>query len=174
MKNIFKSLAMIAIGTAMLGLVACEDTDDDPIDTTETYSESASYAIIYNGDAIAAGATLEVHPTIDQVTMDFAAINILLENKTDGNLETMIKMEKLEGPDEMNKIMICYGETCKNPDCPWTSDAFTLTPGINENMAISFDYTPSKVGNKTVYRMTVGKAASLDDAQVILISISVQ
>lgn len=162
MKNILKTLALIVMSTAMIGFASCEkNTDDTP-----------AYAIHYNGAAMAADATIDIQPNLIETQNDFASIDLLLENKTSDNLSTCIKVEMLEGPDAMKDLMICYGTTCKNPTCPWTSDAFTLTPGVNENMAIKFDYAPSKVTTKTVYRMTVGKAGSLDNSQTLLISIT--
>ncbi len=167
MKKITKLLTAAAMLFAVAGFAACGE--DEP--ETTTYTESNSYAIIYEGESIAAGQTITYHPTDRQIDLDLAAIDLLMENKTDANLETCIKIEKLEGPEEMNNLMICYGETCKSPTAPWTSDAFTLTPGVNDNMQVKFDYSPSAVTSKTVYRFTVAKSGSMGDPQVILINV---
>lgn len=173
MKNIFKYLALTAMCVAMTGMAACEP-DPDPDPTPDTYTESATYGIIYEGSNVAAGEILAIHPSASEITLDFASIELLPENKTGNNLETKLKVELLEGPDAMKDIMICYGETCKNPTCPWTSDAFTLAPGVNNDMLIKFDYSPSKVTSKTTYRMTIGKGESLEDPQVILINVNAE
>ncbi len=173
MKNIFKYLATMAMCVALTGLVAC-DPEPDPEPTPDTYTESATYGIIYDDAHVAAGEILTIHPTLGEIDNDFVSIELLPENKTDNSLETKMKVELLEGPDVMKDIMICYGETCKNPTCPWTSDAFTLEPGVNYNMLVKFDYAPSKVTSKTTYRLTLGKGASLDDPQVILINVNAQ
>ncbi len=170
MKTIFKKLAMMAIGVALFGLVACEKEKEE--DTT--YTESTSYGIVYEGNHIAAGETITIHPSRNEMENDFATIHLLLDNKTNANLTSVLKIEKVEGPATMNDIMICYGETCKNGSCPWVSDPFTLVPGINEDMLIKFDYTPSNVTEKTTYRMTIGKGASLEDPQAILINVNAQ
>ena len=172
MKNIFKYLATMAMCVALTGLVACDP--DDPEPTPDTYTESATYGIIYNESHVAAGEILTIHPTLSELSNDFATIELLPENKTANNLETRMKVELLEGPDVMKDIMICYGETCKNPTCPWTSDPFTLVPGVNNDMLIKFDYSPSKVTEKTTYRLTLGKGTSLDDPQTILINVNAQ
>lgn len=175
MKKMFNYLATMAMCVALTGLMACND-DPEPTPEPEPnpYTESNTYAINYNNSAIAAGTTLEYHPTSSQIEMDFATIELIPVNKTDGNLATVLKVEKIEGPETMDDIMICYGETCKNPHCPWVSDPFTLVPGENNQMLIKFDYTPSMVTSKTTYRMTMGKGATLDDPQVILINVNAQ
>lgn len=168
MKNIFKYLSTMALCVAMTGLVACEP-EPDP---TPTYSESNTYAIIYNGNPIAAGEILSYHPTITETANDLAVIHLLLENKTGATQTTKMKVEKIEGPASMDDLMICFGEECNNPTAPWTSPVFSLEPGVNEQLPITFDYTPSKVTEKTTYRMTIGKGASLEDPQVILINVN--
>jgi len=167
MKKITKLLTAAVMLFAVAGFAACGE--DEPEETT--YTESNSYAIIYEGEAVPAGQTITYHPTTRQIDMDLVTLDLLMENKTDSDLETCIKIEKLEGPDAMDDLMICYGETCKSPTAPWTSDPFTLTPGINQNMLVKFDYTPSAVTSNTVYRFTVAKSGSMGDPQVILLNV---
>lgn len=170
MKNIFfKYLAAVAISIATLGLTSC-DKEPEP----EPNTESTSFAILYNGNAVAAGSTLDFHPSADEIANDWAQVDLRLENKTSENIQAVLKVEMVEGPDAMNRIAICYGETCKNPLCPWTSDSFTLTPGVNQNLPIHYDYSPSMVTEKTTYRFTVAKASNLDDPQVIFITVNAQ
>ena len=173
MKNIFKYLAAMAMCVALTGLVAC-DPEPDPQPEPDTYTESTTYGIIYNEEYVAAGQTLVIHPTAEELNNDFSTIELLLDNKTSDDITTTMKVEKTEGPDAMNDIMICYGETCKNGSCPWSSDPFILEPGINYNMMIKFDYSPSLVTSKTTYRMTIGKGASFEDPQVIFINVNAQ
>ena len=161
MKNIFKSLAMIALGTAMLTFASCSKTEDD----------AETYAIIYAGETLADGATITLQPSQNEIDMDFASIELLIDNKTTEKQETVMKVDMTEGPEAMKDLMVCYGETCKNPTCPWTSDPFVLVPGVNEEMAIKFDYIPSKVSSTTVYCMTVAKAGSMKSPRVLNIKI---
>lgn len=160
MKNIFKNLAVVAMGIAMIGFVSCKK---------ETV---VTYAIHHNGSEVVDGQTLTYTASGDEIRNDFASVDMLLENKTDGNLETCIKIEKVEGPSALNDIMICYGETCKTGSCPWMSDPFTLVPGINQDMLVKFEYSPSQVTEKTTYRFIVGKGKSMDNPHEILININ--
>ena len=173
MKNIFKTMSMIAISTAMFALSACGGDEPTP-DNNETYNESGSYAILYNGSAVAAGETLTFHPSASEIDFDWATIHLLPENKTGNALSTVMKVELAEGPDAMKDLSICYGETCKTGVAPWTSDPFTLEPGVNQNMEILFDYTPSKVTAKTTFKLTMGKGTAMEDPQVIFINVNAQ
>ena len=166
MKTMIKLLTAAAMLIAVTGFVACNDEKENT-----TYTDSKSYAIIYEGENVAAGQTVTFHPTARQIEQDFASIDLLMENKTESNLQTCLKIEKTEGPAEMDNMMVCYGETCKSPTAPWTSDPFTLVPGINEDMLIRFDYTPSSVTSKTTYRFTVAKSGSMADPQVIYLTV---
>ena len=160
MKNIFKNLAVVAMGIAMIGLVSCKKESD------------VNYAIHHNGSEVVAGQTLTYNASLEEVRNDFASVDILLENKTDANLETCMKIEKVEGPSALNDIMICYGETCTSGTCPWMSEPFTLVPGINQNMLVKFEYSPSQVTEKTTYRFIVGTGKSMANPHEILININ--
>lgn len=171
MKKMFKYLASLAMCVALAGLTACEP-EPDPEPTPDTYTESGSYAILYNGEAIAAGETLTYNPSIGETTNDLAVIHLLFENKTESPLSTVMKVEKIEGPAAMDDLMVCFGEECNSPTAPWTSNPFTLEPGVNSDFPVTFDYAPSKVTSKTTYRMTIGKGSALEDPQVILINVN--
>ena len=54
------------------------------------------------------------------------------------------------------------------------SDSLELLHKVQLDMLVKFDYAPSKVTSKTTYRLTLGKGASLDDPQVILINVNAQ
>ena len=171
MKNIFKYLAVMAMSVALTGLVAC-DPEPDPEPTPDTYTESTTYAIIYEDNAVAAGTTLVYNPSDDEIRNGLAVIHLLLENKTSETVSTVMIVEKTEGPAAMDDLMICFNEDCNNPTAPWTSSPFTLEPGVNYQMPISFDYNPSKVTSKTTYRVSICKSGSLEDPQVIFINVN--
>ncbi len=162
MKNILKTLAFMVIGLAMTSIVACEKDDTD----------TPSYAIHYNGAVVADGETIVYNPGLNEINMDWATIELLPENKTSNTLETVMKIELVEGPADMNDLSICYGETCKTGVAPWTSDPFNLTAGLNQNMLIKFDYTPSKVTEKTTYRLTLGNGSSMKNPYVVYINVN--
>ncbi len=164
-------MASMAMCVALMGLVACEP---DPEPTPDILTESSTYAIHYNGNAVAAGETIVIHPSLDEISNDLAIVHLLLENKTNTIQSTAMKVEKIEGPAAMDDLMICFGEDCNSPTAPWTSSTFNLEPGVNENFPISFDYAPRKVSEKTTYRMTIGKGTSLEDPQVILINVNAE
>jgi hypothetical protein len=170
MKKTFRIMLAAAVSVAMLGFTACKEKEENQ--THDEKTESATYAIHYDGSAVAAGSTIIYQPTLTESNADFASVDLLLENKTNANQQTCLKIERTEGPDQMNHIMICYGETCKDGDCPWSSDAFTLVPGINNDMLVKFEYSPSQVTSKTTYRLTVGKGATFTDPQVVYINVN--
>ncbi len=167
MKKTFRLMFATIISVAMIGLVSCKEKPED-----NPATESSTYSIIYNGEAIAAGATIEYHASLSEVENDFASLDILFENKTNDEQPTAIKLEKVEGPDALNKLMVCFGETCNEFSFPWTSDVVIFTPGINQNKVLKLEYTPSQITSKTTYRLTIGKEASLSDPQVVLININ--
>lgn len=169
MKNIFKYMAVAAMSIALVGLTACTDKPEENSENVE----STSYAFHFNGETVSAGATVSYSPTLQQMTLDWGSLDFLMENKTDANLETCMKVERTEGPAAFDNLSICYGETCKTGTCPWTSDVFTLVPGVNENMKVIIDFIPSAATEDAVYRITIGKGTSLQDPQVMYVRISV-
>ena len=166
----FKYLAAMAMSVALIGLSACKDPDPEP--TPDNNSEPA-YAFHYQGRTLEPNQTVYFYPTAEEVTNDWATIHILLENTTDANLQTMLKVERVGGSEAFDNLSICFGETCKIGTCPWTSDTFTLTPGVNQNMEVMIDYKPSNASTDNgVYRITVGKGASFQNSQVMLLNMS--
>ena len=167
MKKTFRLMFATIMSVAMVGLVSCKDKpNDDPI------TESTTYSVIYNGEAIAAGATIEYHASLNEIEHDFAALDILFENKADVEQPTAIKLEKVEGPDALNILMICFGETCNEVPLPWTSYVVNFVPGINQDKELKLEYAPSQITSKTTYRLTIGKGATLSDPQIVLININ--
>ena len=165
MKKTIRIVLAAAMSMAMLTLAACKDKPED----NNALTESLTYAVIWDGSAIAAGATIDYHPSLIETEMDFAALDILFENKTDSDQPTAIKMEKVEGPASMDNLMICFGVTCNEFPIPWTSDVVTMHPGINEDQVLKVEYAPSQITSNTTFRLTVGKTAALNDPQVVYI-----
>lgn len=161
MKKVFRIMLAAAMGVAMLGFTACKEKESNP----------DIYSFIYEGQAASDGQNIVYTATSDEVRNDWAIVEFLLENKTDANQQACLKVERIEGPEAMNDINICFGETCKTGKCPWTSEPFTLVPGINNDMNISFDYMPSQVTGKTVYRLTVGTGTSLSEPKTLLLEV---
>ncbi|MBQ8704178.1 MAG: hypothetical protein IJ524_07375 [Bacteroidales bacterium] len=162
MKNIFKYLAAVAIGFALTGLVACggkEKTED-------------LYAFRYDGQTVDADATVYFTPTADQVRANWAIVEFLMENKSDANQETYMKVERVSGPEAMDDLTICFGETCNSGTCPWTSKAFTLVPGVNTEIPVDLEYEPRIIDGPSVYRITIGKGSALENPRVMYIDIT--
>lgn len=175
MKNIFKYLAVMAMSVAMMGLTACSDPDPDPEPQPDPNTESTSFAFNYQGRTLEAGQTVYYYPTMSEVSNDWATVHLMMENRTDGNLDTYIKVELASGPETFNDLSICFGETCKTGTCPWNYGPIVLTPGVNTNMEVLVDYMPSKAADAPgVYRITIGKGESMADPQTMFLSMAGQ
>lgn len=165
MKNMFKYLAAMAMGVALMGMVACTDP--------EVVEENLDiYAFQFNDQTVADGATVYFTPSISQVGNDWAQVYFYMENKSDANVETVMKVERMSGSAELDNLSICFGETCKAGTCPWTSDAFTLVPGLNRDLPVIIDYSPSVISGTSVYRITIGQGAELKNSRVMLLDIT--
>ena len=161
MKNIIKTLALVAMTITLATLTACgEKTEQD------------LYAFHFDGAVVSADATVMFTPTSDQVRNDWAEVEFLMENKTDANLETVMKVERVSGSEALDELTICFGESCKTGTCPWTSDAFTLVPGVNDNMKVLLEYKPSNITGTSVYRITIGKGTKMESPRVMLLDIT--
>ena len=176
MKSIFKTMAVVAMSVALAGVVACGDkentTPEPQPGPDDSFQESNTFALHYQDRTLEAGQTVYYYPTAEEADNDWAVVHFQMENKTDANVDTYMKVELAEGPEAMGHLTICFGETCKSGVCPWTSDAIPLTPGINYNQEVSLDYSPSNVTSKAVYRITIGKGANLEDPQVMFIDMA--
>ena len=74
MNKIFKFMMAAVMMMAMVGFVACKKDDDKKSDDSqqqETYEESTSFEIIHNGQAVAAGATVEHTFTAEELDIIF-------------------------------------------------------------------------------------------------------
>ena len=175
MKSIFKTLALMAMSIAMVGLVACDPEPDPEPDTTPSVDPtvaSTTYAFNYQNRSLEPGQTVYFYPTAQEENNDWATVRFFIENKTSDNVDAYIKIEKVEGPDAMNDLSVCFGETCKTGTCPWKYGPISLAPGVNNDLPILFDYSPSKVGNKTVYMIMIGTGENLLDPQVMYLDVA--
>ena len=175
MKTIFKYLALAVMSVAMMGMVACEKTPEPEPDTTpnvDPVTNSSTYAFNFQNRTLEAGQTVYFYPTAEEASHDWATVNLLFENKTDANVKAYLKIEKVQGPDALDNITICFGETCKSGVCPWSYGPINLTPGVNTQLPVAFDYVPSLVTAKTVYKFTIGTSEDLEDPQVMYLDVA--
>ena len=171
MKNMFKYLAVVAMSVALMSVVACKEKPENPEPTPDPTTESSSYAFQYNGTILAAGDTADYHPTLQQSANDVANVDFYLVNKTNANLGSVLKVERAEGPASFDELEICYEGQCRTGSCPYTTSVLDLVPGVNTDMKITIDYTPSAVTARTIYRITLGKGTSLEDPQVFFLNL---
>ena len=172
MKNTFKYLAALAMSIALTGLTAC-DPEPTPDPTPDPTTESSLYAFQYDGQIVAAGGTIYYTPTLQQVNNDQAMVDFFMVNKTEENLPTVMKVEVVSGPEALNDLEICYDGLCRNYTCPWTSGELILVPGVNTDLKMTLDYHPSDInGITSVYRITIGKGANMEQPQVMYLDIT--
>ena len=172
MKNIFKTLAMAAMSIVMVGLVACDPEPDPTPVTPPATTQSALYAFQFDGQTVAAGDTILYNPTKTQIDADLAQVHFYMVNKTDEELSTVMKVELVSGPAELNMLEICYDDNCRNYSCPWTSEPFTLVPGVNTDMRMTIDYAPSVINGTSIYRITIGKGSAMEEPQVMFLNMA--
>ena len=171
MKNIFKTLAIAAMSIAMVSLVACDPKPDpDPTPASDPTVASSLYAFQYDNQTVAPGDTIQFHPNRNQINNDMAQVDFYMVNKTEQELLTVMKVELVSGPAELNLLEICYSDNCRTYPCPWTSDTFTLVPGVNTDMKMTIDYAPSVINGESIYRITIGKGAAMEEPQVMFLS----
>ena len=173
MKNVFKYLAAMVMGFALTGMVSCGDdpepepTQDPTPNNVDPTVQSGSYVFHYMDRDLEPGQTVYYYPTQEQAQNKWAEVVFYIENKTDANLETVMKVERISGPEAFDDMTICFGESCKNGTCPWTSAAFSLVPGVNDEMPIKVEYDTRNAAEPGVYQITVGKGAAMADPQVM-------
>ena len=159
--------------TGAMSLNSCGP--DDPEEPTKPeqpeVSQSSTYSFQYMNRTLEAGQTVYFHPDAEQLADDFAEVDFYMMNLTDQNQQTVMKVEHISGPASFGRIMLCLGE-CNQYICPWTSDVFTLTPGVNSNMKVAIEYSPSQATTDAVYRVTIGKGTAMEDPQVMLLNLS--
>lgn len=163
MKKATRFLMAAFMLTAFVGFAACEEKPENPDpNPTDTYEESTSYEIICEGRTISAGDTV-------QGMMGFK-VDLYLVNKTESALATRFKVEKVSGPDAMNKIGVCT-DVCTDKQCPYTSEELNIPANGRQYVAIEY---MGENGNMTsTYRFTVGEGLGLDNPQIIFVRIAV-
>ena len=169
-----KNLMALATMAATLGMVSC--TEKENVNTeTPSNSDEVLYVFHYQGRTLEPGQTVYFYPTAEDIQDDWSTTtDIFIENTSDADLQSVLKLEKVSGNDAADEVLFCFGEQCRSAACPWTSETLTITPGINENLPLHVQYTPSEVEGTTVYRITVGKGSSLSNSQTMLLSLSGQ
>lgn len=171
MKTKMKHLMAMALMAAAIGMVACTEKEPAPTETPEQGGDPC-YVFHSLGEALEPGQTIEYYPKADEVSDEWATTqDILIENITSSDLQSVLKLEKVSGPAAFDDVMFCFGEACTEQHCPWTSNTVTLTPGINEQLPIHIQYNPLEIVEETVYRITIGKGNGLANAQTVLINI---
>lgn len=160
MKKATRILMAAFVMAATFGFASCGDDTKDNND--QIYEESASYSILFNGNAVAAGSTVE--------SAEGFKVDLYLANKTDGELDTRFKVEKVSGPDAMNTIGVCI-DVCTQQRCPYTSKSITIPAGGRQ--LISLEYMSESSDMTATYKLTVGEGASLNNPQVVFVKLSV-
>ena len=174
MKTKKKHLMAMALMAATIGMVGCTEKENNNTDTPDT-SDEVLYAFHYQDRTLEPEQTVYFYPTADDVQENWATTtDIFIENLTDANLQSVLKVEKVSGNAAADTVLFCFGEQCMSAICPWTSGALTVTPGVNDNLPLHVQYSPNSVEGTTVYRITVGKGSSLVGKQVMLLSLSGQ
>ncbi len=170
MKNIFKHVAMVAMSIVALSLTACDPTPETPDPEPDPTIASSLYAFQYNNQTMAAGDTIHFHPDRNQISNDMAQVNFYMVNKTEQELPTVMKVDLVSGPNELKTLEICYSGSCRTYSCPWTSENFTLVPGVNTDLLMTIDYAPSVINGESIYRITIGKGTAMEESQVMFLS----
>lgn len=149
---------------ATVSLTSCGKDEEET-----AYEASTSYAIHYDGEVLKPGQTVKYTITDEDRATDEATVDFYIENLTQESLQTRFKVELVDGPDSMKELPVCYGQ-CKPVTCPYTSDVFSLAPGL-DTRALEIHCYPSmhQAGSKGTYKITVGKTGSMDDPQVFFL-----
>ena len=171
MKNMFKYLAAMAMSVALTGMVACTDPDPEPEPMPDPGVQSTVYAFQYQGRILEAGDTIVFFPTEQQISAGDAVVHFRMVNNTQEDLSTVMEVKKVAGPREYNTLSICF-EDCRDYQLPWTSNPFTLVPGVNSDVAIHYDPSQITGTNTMLYRITIGKGTAMEDPQVMFLSMS--
>ncbi len=166
-----KHMMAMALMAATIGLVSCTEKEPAPQEPAEQGGDPC-YVFHSQGETLEPGQTIEYYPKADEVSDEWATTqDILIENITSSDLQSVLKLEKVSGSAAFDDVMFCFGEACTEQHCPWTSNVVTLTPGINENLPIHIQYNPLSIESETVYRITIGKGTGLANSQTVLINI---
>lgn len=178
MKNIFKYLAVAALGIALTGFVACEpDPEPEPTPTPtpepepepEQYTESSTLTIKYEGNAVAAGDTAVYNNNNSVIPMMVFEV----VNKTHTGFDAYFKVEMLEGPESMGSMGFCT-DVCNNFICPFVAPRPNRPFTIPANGSNTFDLQfMGGEGSRALYKMTAGKGEDLQDPQIIFLRVNI-
>lgn len=177
MKRHFYQVALIALMGIAMGFVGCgKENGGDNNGNQQSQEEleeqgSPNYLFHYLGRALEPEQTIYFYPDTEEVENDWATVEFTIENTTDAALSSVLKVELVQGDPSFEQLSICYGTTCKTGMCPWVSDAFTLQPGINDDMVIKIDYHPLSVQGTTIYKVTVGTGSKRSNPQRMFIEL---
>ncbi|MBR1766187.1 MAG: hypothetical protein IJ745_03990 [Bacteroidales bacterium] len=172
MKRIFRFFALAAVGTALMGMVSCGKDEEKTSEEDIVITESATYAVYFNNNVIAAGDTVVCQPTLSDMRNGLARFDFLFFNKTETPVSSMVKLEMADGPSSMNHVLVCGGANnqCMEQDCPWTSEAYPIEPGLDTQHPLSVEFTPG-TGEQAVYRLRVMEQGKTDNAQIIYFNV---
>ena len=152
---------------ATVAFTACSEKDNDP---KESYEASTTFDILHNGQAVAAGATVEHTLTAEEIRNDDAEVSLYVKNKSNATVQRVFKVELSDGPSSMANAPICYGQ-CTEHQLPYTSEAVAIAAGTTDSKPIQIHLYPSQHGDahSGTYKVTVGKGANLEDPQVCFV-----
>ena len=93
MKKTFKMMMAAVMTMAMVGFVACKKDDDKKTDEPEqqTYEESTTFEILYNGRAVAAGTTVDYTLTQEEIDNDDSDAEFFVKNKSNATTLTLMQ-----------------------------------------------------------------------------------
>ena len=167
-----KRLMVVALTFATMAMVSCGDKENTTPQEQEEQGGDPSYVFHYQERALEPGQTIYYYPKAGDVSEDWATTeDIFIENITNSNLQSVLKIEKVSGAPAFDRVMFCFGENCVEREAGWASPPLTLVPGLNEDLPIHVQYKPSDVDGETVYRITVGKGTGLANAQTVLLNL---
>ena len=170
MKKFTKFLMAATVLFAAMNLTACNKDDEKTEPTPNPGEASAKYEIMYLGRTLEPGQVIYCNLTDEQRANDDAEVDVYMKNITDATLNTHFRVELADGPETMNEVPVCYGE-CLIQQCPYTSEAIQLAPGI-DTKPLQLHVYPSQHGRSGSgsYRITVGEGSSLANPQVFYVN----
>ena len=178
MKSIFKYLAVMAFGVALMCMVSCNKEDDGKTDVTPVTptpdprpaGDIALHLGSVNGAYILEGDTVRYTTTdADMHGIHRADVHIFIDNQTSADLAVNHSYEVLQGPAGLNT------EVCAHGTCPWNGEVYTIAPGAYENpYTIETHLETEYSGQQILYKIKVGKDRRIDDPVTFYLLINVQ
>lgn len=192
MKKTMKLLAMVLMVTSLVALGACTEKENPQPTPTETndpepepepdpepepgtgYETSTTFAVHYDGMAVAAGDTVFYHISPADVENDWVKIDFVMENLTGEPVGTTVRINWQEGVQSMKTLDgVCTNVCLQDQTCPFNSDVFTLNSGLNQLTPLSIEFKPSNHATDAwaTYKVTVGKGSRRTDPQVFFLKV---